>query len=52
MWVDGLDSSGSGREPLVDSCKHGNEPLCSIRAGNSLASEEGSCSWLNSSGSE
>jgi hypothetical protein len=26
----GLDSSGSGREPVVDSCEHGNEPSVSI----------------------
>jgi hypothetical protein len=33
----GLDESGSGEGPVVDPCKHSNEPLCS-KAGNFLIS--------------
>jgi hypothetical protein len=31
-----LDSSGSGQVPTVGSCKHGNEPLGSIKGKNFL----------------
>jgi hypothetical protein len=32
----GLDSSGSGLEPMVGSCEHENEPSGSIKGGKSL----------------
>jgi hypothetical protein len=32
----GLDSSGSGKEPVGGSCEHGNKPLGSIKGGEFL----------------
>jgi len=31
LEINGLDSSGSGQGPVVGTCKHGNEPLGSIK---------------------
>jgi hypothetical protein len=33
----GLDASGSTQEPVMGSCKHGNEPSGSIKHGEFLA---------------
>jgi hypothetical protein len=34
----GLNSSGSGYEPVAGSCEHSNEPLGSVKGGNFLTS--------------
>jgi hypothetical protein len=35
-WGHGLDSSGSGQGQVAGSCKHGNDPLGSIKYGEFL----------------
>jgi hypothetical protein len=32
----GMDSTGSGEDPVADSCEHGNEPSGSIKRGEFL----------------
>lgn len=44
VWDCGLDSSGSGRKPVVGFCEHGNESLDSIKFGIVWLAEEGLCS--------
>ena len=35
-WGHGLDLSGSEQDQVAGSCKHGNEPPCSIKCGEFL----------------